>query len=80
MFQDFAYFTGNEVRGGGRGGAMENLGEAYFSRASYFMTNVATGECSPYFDRRQPRVFSCERVRRRAHGRCNKPETQPRLP
>ncbi len=46
MFHDFAYFMGNEVRNGGRGGGMENLGEAYFSRASYFMGNYAGGECS----------------------------------
>ena len=45
MFHDFAYFTGNEVRNGGRGGGMENLGEAYFSRASYFMANYVSGEC-----------------------------------
>jgi len=38
---------GNEARRGGRGGGMENLGEAYFSRASYFMANSAGGECDP---------------------------------
>lgn len=78
MFQDLAYFTGNEVRGGGRGGGMENLGEAYFKRASYFMTNIATGECTPIWTARNPGRFlvsvgasPCTR---------SKPETQPRLP
>jgi len=32
MFHDFAYFMGNEARRGGRGGGMENLGEAYSPR------------------------------------------------
>lgn len=44
IFHDFAYFTGNQVRSGGRGGGMENLGTAYFSRASYFRTNFVGGE------------------------------------
>ena len=45
VFGDFAYFYGNKADSGGRGGGMENLGEAYFSRASYFMANIAGGEC-----------------------------------
>eukprot|EP00903_Cladosiphon_okamuranus_P008503 g8168.t2 len=40
-FHDFAFFYGNKVENGDRGGAMENLGEAYFWRASYFMANIA---------------------------------------
>lgn len=45
IFEDFAYFYGNKADKGGRGGGMENLGSAYFSRASYFMANIAGGEC-----------------------------------
>lgn len=48
IFQDFAYFYGNKVKNGGSGGTVENLGEAYFSRASYFMVNFAVGECREY--------------------------------
>lgn len=43
-FHDFAYFTGNQARGGARGGGVENLGTAYFSRASYFRANAVSGE------------------------------------
>lgn len=43
-FHDFATFRGNTVDAGGFGGGIANYGTLSFMRATYFWSNMASGE------------------------------------